>query len=285
MATCFVVIGIVGGIAVRQALIRSPKHDLPADAVPQARAAVKHFESTKQVPAADVRQMVEALSRAQPIKGQHDEIDLNADARAAFFAMVAEWLSYRANLDHDGYVAWMRSRNYSLALEDVGGESRRGLSREDREMAWRYYTGEDLPNDLAPAEFFRVCFVGCLNAKGSFLRPASVSEDALVSFRAIQSVRSNPSPLPIDEFPEEETWVGFASSGDREHWRPPISYAELLSRDRVAVTAVLLMAVRGQGGQWVPTTLAAYYDMGSNEWHILTVVYSNSFYRGIAIER
>lgn len=278
-------VGVVVGVGIRQFFGGPVPHDLPPDAVPQAEAAIDHFVRTRLVDAADQEQVKAILTSARDIQGQTDEVALSDDVRRGFGTLVAEWLSLRSRADADAYASWMRSRGYELTLDLPDGETYLGMSESDRQRTWKYFTGEDLPSGVTPLEFFRVCFTESLNVKGGFLRPKRVSDDVLVTFRAIPVTRSNPRPLPIDEFPDEDRWVGFATSGDRQHWSPALSYGDVMRRDNVVITAVMLVAVEGAKGQWAPMTITGYYDMATQQWHLLSTTYSNSMFRGIAIER
>lgn len=279
---------LAGGIVAGLWRASSPKYDLPAEYVPDAKAAHRWLASVPVIPASNTDAVAAEVRDAEPVPNQVDTFEPTPEMKDSLARLIADWLDYRARADVDGYAAWMRSRGYTLALKDLDAPRHYSMLDLDIKNAWRVYTGSEAPervSDIDPEEFFRVAFARSLEEKSGYLRGERVSTRMQVLYQSIPITRPDTRPGGLGDWPEGDLWVGYSVAGDRPHWRPPITYEEVLQRDRVALVAMVFVATQAQSGAWLPMCISCYYDMATGEWHIVSATYSNSLYGGFAIER
>lgn len=280
-----IALGIVGAAAWRSA---SPAYDIPRHEVRAVKTAHAWFAAAPTVPAADSAVVLETIARAEILTNQPDAFVPSEEMQHSLASMVATWIGLRADADADAYAEWMRSRGYTLALDHPDGRSHYSMQDRDLRNAWKFYTGNDASDDLAtidPGTFFRIAFERSLSMKTGYHRPSEVSSRVQIAYMAIPITRPDPRPVGLNDWPEADYWEGNSVSGDRPHWIAPVTYRDVLQRDRVALTAVVFIAVRSANGHWTPMSVACYYDLAAGEWHIESASYSNTLRRGIAIER
>lgn len=267
---------------------RTGGYDIPREHVASTRAAHRWLAAGGVVPIADRDALVALIEGAEKVSNQDNYFQPTDEMKRSLAELMAMWLDLRARADAEGYAAWMQSRGYVYALRHPRGRDHYHMDDWSLSGSWRRYSGEEPPEDLNqidPERFFRLAFVGSLEAQRGMMRSEKVSRRMQIYFQEVDAYRYDTRPTGLNDWPEGDYYEGYSVSGDRPHWMPPISYEEILDRDERALVAMIFLGALSAQGDWAPMCVAWYYDPVGETWHIESVTSSNTFRSRPAIER
>lgn len=230
-----------------------------------------------------------ALDQSVIVPDQPGAVTIPEDLEASLWATLSDWFAARASGDPAVYATWAQSRGYRLTADRPDAHRYPAGMPSELELMWRHYTKEtgEFPSDMSGRKAFDVFYARSMEAAGGLMRPVAIagSGSSEVVFKNIRQSDQNQRPLPLERWTTTERWVNYQTVGDFVHWMPERSYEDVLRGDGSVTSAIVLVAVQGAKGDWLPMTIACYYDPQVDQWHILQATYSNTVNPIVAVER
>ena len=270
--TMALVVGVIAGVLLWR---NSPSPWITTDARMQARNNARLYAAAPRVPITNTEAVRSVVVSASMIPDQIRLAETTSDQRELLARTITDWLNLYHVGDADAYVAWMRSRGWSLVLDRHDADSFPNLARSNMDSAYRFFTGAPAPEGITGDIYFRFIWDHYMPHLGGWIRPSeSVTDPSLVA--AVYRRLSTPDSTTLEDWAGMERWFGQKDLPCVQHWAPPTLLGEVIQRDGDALVATVLLPIRTRTGHWMTIIFSAFWEPVRAIWDF-DMIWSSNF--------